>query len=66
LRPVMESDLDYTVVRFSRILLLSSRRKLHASRKSDQSKALSPDEAAGILLALLANINAWRRSPSSN
>jgi nucleoside-diphosphate-sugar epimerase len=66
LRPVMESDLDFTVVRFRRILLLSSRRKLHASRKSLRPKALSPDEAAGIMLALLANIHAWRGSPSSN
>ena len=66
LRPVLESDLDFTVVRFSRILLLSSRRKLPASRKSSRPRALSPDEAAGIMLDLLANINAWRRSPSSN
>jgi nucleoside-diphosphate-sugar epimerase len=66
LRPVMESDLDYTVVRFSRILLLSSRWKLPVPRKSSRSKALSADEAAGVLLALLADINARRGSPSSN
>ncbi len=66
LRPVMESDLEVTVVRFNRIELVSSPRKPHASRKSLRPKTLSPDEAAGIMLALLANTNAWPGSPSSN
>jgi nucleoside-diphosphate-sugar epimerase len=66
LRPILESDLDVTVVRFNRIELVSSLRKLRASRKSDRPKAISPDEAAGIMLALLANTNRWRGSPYSN
>jgi len=63
LRLVMESDLDFTVVRFNRIELVPSLRKSHAPRKSSRPKAISPDEAAGIMLAQLADINARRRSP---
>jgi nucleoside-diphosphate-sugar epimerase len=66
LRPVLESDLDFTVVRFKRILMLSSRRRAPSNGRSSRPRALSADEAAGILLGLLANINAWRGSPSSN
>ena len=66
LRPVLESDLDFTVVRFNRILLLSSGRKPPASGRSPRPKALSAEEAAGILLDLLANIDAWHHSPSLN
>ena len=66
LRPVIESDLDVTVVRFNRIELMSSLRKLHPPRKADRPKVLSPDEAAGIMLAMLANTNAWPGFPSAN
>jgi nucleoside-diphosphate-sugar epimerase len=54
LRMVMESDLDCTVVRFNRIELVPSLRKLHTSRKSSRPKAMSTDDAAGIMLAQLA------------
>jgi len=57
LRLVMESDLDCTVVRFNRIELVPSLSKLHASRKSSRPKAMSADEAAGIMLAQLADVN---------
>jgi putative NADH-flavin reductase len=66
LRLIMESDLDCTVVRFNRIELMPSLRKLQAPFKSARPKVVSPDEAAGIMLAQLADVDAWRRSPSSN
>ena len=66
LRPVMESDLDFTIVRFNRIGLVFSRRKSPSSGTSARPRDLSPDEAADIILAQLAGINARRNSPSSN
>ena len=66
LRPVMESDLDFTVVRFNRIQLVSSPWKLPPVRKSSRPKTLSVDEAAAIMLAQLATDNAWRASASRN
>jgi len=66
LRPVMESDLDFTIVRFNRIGLVFSRRKPPTRRASARPKPLSPDEAAEIILAQLADIRARRGSPGSN
>jgi nucleoside-diphosphate-sugar epimerase len=66
LRPVMESDLDFTIVRFNRIGLVFSRRKPPTPRTSPRLKALSPDEAAEIVLAQLADIKARRTPASSN
>ena len=63
LRLVIESDLDCTVVRFNRIELMPSLRKLHTSRRSSRPKAMSPDDAAGIMLAQLV-VNAQGRFPS--
>ncbi|HVP17909.1 MAG TPA: NAD(P)H-binding protein [Spirochaetia bacterium] len=53
LRLIMESDLDCTVVRFNRIELVPSLAKLPVPWKSSRPRALSPDEAAGIMLAQL-------------
>jgi putative NADH-flavin reductase len=53
LRLVMESNLDCTVVRFSRIELLPSLGKLLTLWKMSKPRAMSPDEAAGIMLAQL-------------
>ena len=66
LRPVMESDLDFTIVRFNRVGLVVSLRKLRAPRKAPRPRTLSPDEAAAIMLAQLADISTRRSSPSSN
>jgi nucleoside-diphosphate-sugar epimerase len=66
LRPVLESNLDFTIVRFNRIGLVSSPRKLPAPRKSPRPKTLSPDEAAGIMLAQLADVGGRRSSLTSN
>ena len=66
LRLVVESDLDCTVVRFNRIELVPSLRKIQPRCKSSRPKTISPDEAAGIMLAHLADINTRRGSPSSN
>jgi hypothetical protein len=66
LQPVMESDLDFTIVRFNRIGLVFSRRKPPARRPSARPKPLSPDEAAEIILAQLAEIKARRTSAGSN
>src|SRR5208283_3566847 len=66
LRLVMESDLDCTVVRFNRIELMPSLRKLQAPWKLSRPKAMSPDEAAGIMLAQLAAVNPQGGFPSSN
>jgi nucleoside-diphosphate-sugar epimerase len=66
LRPVMESDLDFTIVRFNRIGLVFSRRRRPVARTPARPRALSPDEAAEIILAQIADINARRGSPSSN
>lgn len=66
LRPVMESDLDFTIVRFNRIGLVFSRRRLQAPRTSARPKALSPDEAAEIVLAQLASITVPRGGPGLN
>jgi nucleoside-diphosphate-sugar epimerase len=66
LRPVMESDLDFTIVRFNRVGLVFSLPKLGAPRRSSRPKTLSPDEAAGIMLAQLAAIRARRNQPFSN
>lgn len=66
LRPVMESDLDFTIVRFNRIGLVVSLRKLRAPRKPSRPRTLSPDEAAAIMLAQLADTSTRRGSPSSN
>ncbi len=66
LRLIMESDLNCTVVRFNRIELMPSLRKLQAPFKSARPKTISPDEAAEIMLAQLADINAGHGSPSSN
>ena len=65
LRLVMESDLDCTVVRFNHIGLVPSLWKLPAPWKMSRPKAMSPDEAAGILLAQLA-VNTQGRFPASN
>jgi len=65
-RLVMESDLDCTVVRFNRIELVPSLRKLHASRRSSRPKAMSADEAAGIMLAQLADLRALAGFPPLN
>jgi putative NADH-flavin reductase len=66
LRLLMESDLDCTVVRFNRIELVPSFRKLQNPSKSARPRAISPDEAAGIMLAHIANFNERRSSPSCN
>jgi nucleoside-diphosphate-sugar epimerase len=66
LRLLMESDLDCTVVRFNRIELVPSLRKIQVPWKLSRPKTISPDEAAGIMLAQLADINVRRGSPSSN
>ncbi|MGO9310839.1 MAG: NAD(P)-dependent oxidoreductase [Spirochaetia bacterium] len=66
LRLLMESDLDCTVVRFNRIELVPSLRKIQVPWKLSRPKTISPDEAAGIMLAQLDNINLRRGSPSSN
>ncbi len=66
LRLLMESDLDCTVVRFNRIELVPSLRKIQVPWKLPRPKTISPDEAAGIMLAQLASINVQRGSPSSN
>jgi len=66
LRLVMDSDLDCTVVRFNRIELVPYLRKLRAPWKSSRPKAISPDEAAGIMLAQLAAFNEQGGSLSSN
>jgi nucleoside-diphosphate-sugar epimerase len=66
LSPVMESDLDFTVVRFNRIEIAPSLRKLPAPWRSSRPKAMSPDEAAGIMLAQLHADNAQSKSPFSN
>jgi len=55
LRVIMESNLDCTVVRFNRIGLVPSlAKKLPVPWKTSKPKSLSPDEAAGIMLAHLA------------
>ncbi len=66
LRLIMESDLNCTVVRFNRIELVPSLRKLQAPFKSARPRTVSPDEAAEIMLAQLVDINAGRRSLSLN
>ena len=66
LRLVIESDLDCTLVRFNRIERMPSLRKLHAPWKSSRPKAISADEAAGIMLSQLAAVHAHGGSPSSN
>ncbi len=66
LRLIMESDLNCTVVRFNRIELVPSLRKLQPPFKPVRPKAVSPDEAAEIMLAQLADINAGHRSLSLN
>jgi nucleoside-diphosphate-sugar epimerase len=66
LRLVMESDLDFTVVRFNRIKLVPSLMKFQTHGKSSRPKAISADEAAGIMLAHLVDINARSRSLSAN
>jgi len=53
LRIIMESNLDCTVVRFNRIELVPSLAWLPAPWKSSRPRSLSPDEAAGIMLAHL-------------
>jgi len=53
LRLIMESDLDCTVVRFNRIELVPSLAKLPVPWRSSRPRSLSPDEAAGIMLAQL-------------
>jgi hypothetical protein len=63
---VLESDLDFTVVRFNRIELVPSLRKFPALWKSSRPKAISPDEAAGILLAQLCANKERGGSPFSN
>jgi len=63
---VMESDLDFTVVRFNRIELVPSLRKFPALWKSSRPKAISPDEAAGIMLAQLCANKERGGSPFSN
>ena len=55
LRLVLDSDLDFTVVRFNRIELVPSLRKLQALWKLSRPKAISPDEAADIMLAQLTS-----------
>lgn len=55
LRLIMQSDLDCTVVRFNRIELVPSLAKLPKPWKSSRPRSLSPDEAAGIMLAQLKN-----------
>ncbi len=62
LRLVMESDLDCTVVRFNRIGLVSSLARLPVPWRSSRPRSLSPDEAAGIMLAQLQEPGSWRRS----
>lgn len=66
LRPVMESDLDFTIVRFNRTGLVFSRRMPPSNRAPARPRPLSPDEAAEIVLAQLADMNARRAPPSSN
>ncbi len=53
LRIIMESNLDCTVVRFNRIELVPSLSWLSAPWKAAKPRSLSPDEAAGIMLAQL-------------
>jgi putative NADH-flavin reductase len=53
LRLIIESDLDCTVVRFNRIELVPSLSKLPVPWKPSRPRALSPDEAADIMLAQL-------------
>lgn len=55
LRLVMQSDLDCTVVRFNRIERLPPLLKLPVPWKSSRPKSMSPDEAAGIMLAQIGD-----------
>jgi len=66
LRLVMESNLDCTVVRFSRIELLPSLGKLLTPWKMSKPRAMSADEAAGIMLAQLDRPGSDMRSFLSN
>jgi hypothetical protein len=66
LRIVMESDLDCTVVRFNRIELVPSLGKLPIRWKTSKPRALSPDEAAGIMLAQLMESGIQKQISSSN
>ena len=66
LRIVMESELDCTVVRFNRIELVPSLLKLQTPWKSSRPKAMSPDEAAGIMLAQLPPSTPCMGSPPLN
>ncbi len=60
LRLVIESDLDCTVVRFNRIELVPSLARLPVPWKSARPRALSADEAAGIMLAQLDKLGRLR------
>ena len=53
LRLITTSDLDCTVVRFNRIKLMPFLAKVRVPWRSSRPRALSPDEAAGIMLAQL-------------
>ncbi len=66
LRLIMQSNLDCTVVRFNRIELVPSLAKLPVPWKSSRPRSLSPDEAAGIMLAQLKNPGAGHPVFSSN
>jgi putative NADH-flavin reductase len=66
LRLVMESDLDCTVVRFNRIELIPSLGKLLTVWKMSRPRAMSADEAAGIMLAQLDRPGSEMRSFLSN
>ena len=66
LRLVMESDLDCTVVRFNRIERVPSQWRLHPPWKAPRPKAISPDEAAGIMLSQLAAVSAHGGAPFLN
>lgn len=66
LRLITESDLDATVVRFNRIELVPSLVRVLRPWKLARPRALSPDEAAGIMLAQLDKPGRKPRNPSSN
>jgi putative NADH-flavin reductase len=66
LRLITESDLDATVVRFNRIELVPSLTRVLVPWKLSRPRSLSPDEAAGIMLAQLDKPARPPRGPSSN